>query len=209
MADFENAIGKARNYETYCKISLAETLIEKLSDNAPTHLIGHARVDNEQDLDMKAGCAARALEELLNFDLPKVCVSKANGDPLPKQLALIADEATRQLKVYRAGVAEALLKTEPSIAEMKKKYENKITADPKHTAAEGQRSIEELAALFAAWCPIGKKLSDVETIVGSPTVKYEGQLCYSFRCNSINGAGVKFMIRKDVIVAVRWVIGKD
>ena len=92
---------------------------------------------------------------------------------------------------------------------MKKKYADKITGNPAHSAAEGQRSIEQLAALFAEWCPIGKKLSDIQDIVGSPTIEYEGRPCYSFRCANPNGAGVEFLIRDSAVAGVLWIVGKD
>jgi hypothetical protein len=212
LSAFENAVNKARNYQTYCKISLAVKLIECLKDETPTHLVGHEHADNEHDLNIKAGCAARALEELLGFDLQKIHVPNSYGERLSKQLIPIAEEATRQLKAYRAGVVECLSKRELSIDDLKKKYEKKITkqnVDPKDWAKEGLQSIEQLDALFAEWCPIGKKLTDVEAIVGASTMQYEGLPAFSFRCYHPDGAGVKFMIKDGVITGVFWAFGRD
>jgi len=224
LAGFERAIDKARNYETYCKISLAEALIESLKDETPSHVseqgrrvilpqgktqtpVAEQNPSTDRCLDVKAGCAARALEKLLNFELPKLYAENESEKPRSKQLAAVAEEATRQLNAYRTGVAEALSKKEPSLADVKKKYEGKIITDLTQSAAEARPSIEHLAALFEEWCPIGKKLSDIESIAG-PTMEFEGRPCYNFRYGN-DGLGVKFVIKKDVIVAVIWIAGRD
>jgi len=113
------------------------------------------------DLNTDAGRSAHAIERLLACRLSIVVTKNTSRE----QLETLHTEAAKEIDLLVTRVTEAELrkKDTPSVEELAKRYMGRIVPPPKEAAPKSTRSCGQL---FEEWNPIGKKLSDLETIFG-------------------------------------------
>ena len=185
---------------TYMKLVFAEELANRLlidKECPMSELAGHryAYREGTHDLRRLPGRAAHALEHLLGVALPKVTPASS-----PADLKLLHGKAVRLLGAYRSGVMAMVRDYEIG------KRADALTATYKGKVRPGARHWYEstlaMARLLADWFPIGKKLSDLEKIVGyKPDRRDRKQVSYWFE-TSTGGWAFHFTIEDGIITSV-------
>jgi hypothetical protein len=187
----------------YLKPAILEALAEYLTSVEICEIRDYSYEKNSHDLNCAAERAALAFEKLMGIELIKI-----NQTISKDAQQNIRDEAEKLIKAYNAGIIamSGEIKHEKSIDELTKSYIGKIKH--KKQTNDYEKSFNLMSELFLDWFPIGKKLSDLENIMGSIGIKRDdGSVEYNFE----NGwAGVQYRLKtvSGIIVSVS-IIGME
>lgn len=144
-----------------------ELLLEEVLSQTRYYLVDYTYEKGSNDLRLVAGRATEALERLLGAELPKITPASS-----AEHAKRVHAEAAKLLRVYRSGLLT--LAGEYKIGKpkeaLKRTYEGKIEQKSQHKE-EVFRAACLLAKLLQEWFPLGKKLSDLEEIVGYKTLR--------------------------------------
>lgn len=194
LSELRKTVSSMKQAPLYLRLSLAELLVDSLRDEAKATAITYEWKKGTHDRGRVAGRAAWALEQIIGKEL-KV-VRPTTSAP---QLGLVRDEAVRLVRSYRSRALRIRSGSEPSPDALKISYANKI--NPGISGELARKSSKAMNRLLSEWCPIGKRLSDLESIVGKPARVSVDKVYYRFD-SGYGGVDYRFKVKKGVIESV-------
>ena len=160
-------IDKWMRAPSYLRLTMMELLLEEVLSQRRHDLVDYTYEQGGNDLGLIAGRATEALERLLGAELPKITPTSS-----AEHAKRVHAEAAKLLRVYRSGLLT--LAGEYKIGKpkevLRRAYDGKISPTRRATK-DVYRTACVLAKLLQEWFPIGKKMSDLEEIVGYKTLR--------------------------------------
>lgn len=186
----------------YQRLSVSEYLLAFLLDGNTCETVQYRRQEGRHDLNVVAGRAGWALEELLGEKLGTI-----GRESTKRAREGVHSEARKKVDAYRVRIVKSKMgsKTEESTEVLKARYEGKIK--PGITGAEAAKYSGAMARLLAEWFPLGKKIGELQEIVGDPGEKDNEVVSYRFD-SGLGGLEYQFKVKEGVIRSV-LVIGLD
>ncbi len=160
-AKLQQIVETMRKKPLLYKVLAGPTFVNALTGDHPTPLDGFEWQEGKHDFNRYPGRAAWAMEELLGIKLPTVTPKTTK-----KELAEIQKEAERLLREHTKKIMKESGegKVGRPTAEIKKLYHGKIVQSQDHEKSIAAGRV--MAVMLDEWFPLGKKLSDLEEIVG-------------------------------------------
>lgn len=162
----------------YLKPALLEELAGHVTPSQKRETRDYSWEKGTHDMNQPAGRAAWAVESLTGIDLAKVTPTSSEAE-----IQKIRGQAEKLIEAYNAGILAMALEIKPEkpLDELKGIYHGKI----KHGVPSNdfQESFKLMSELLEQWFPLGKKLSELEDIIGSPGTEREksGGVEYRFK----------------------------
>jgi hypothetical protein len=198
MKSIEASLQKWRTAPLYQKISASEDLAGSLLSAEVTETTGYRWQEGSHDCNQIAGRAAWALEEMLGIQLSPVTPGISR-----EQLRRVHAEARSLLEAYRRGAMSLASERDADgshIQRLKRSYAGKIELGLTMDRAPGCSAA--FNRLLQEWFPLGKKVGDLDAIIGAVGEKTGGNVYYRFD-NGESGVQYEVKTRDGVIVAVR------
>lgn len=198
--DWESLKSKLEEWkigQPYLKLSGAEFLLKYLAVEETCETPNYEWKEGTHDLRQVAGRAAWIFDELLDTRLPAV-----SPDSSKKELEAVTREASNCVEAYRKAMIDlaSAYQVGGNIDDLAAKYNGKIK--PGVTGNKAEAYSKEMASLLAEFCPIGRKIEDLEKIIGSQGKKRDGQVYFVFD-SGYGGTVYRFVIRDSVVISVR------
>lgn len=182
----------ARPYDT---LAVLEGLLPSLSLVEKAETRNYEWTKGTHDLRIVAGRAARRFDAILSTKLPPVTSATTQ-----EQAVDLYHRVAPIVKGYRLGV-EDMSRTygsRKSVAELKKAYAGRM--EPRF-GENWMKSFSAMEELLDEWCPIGKRITDLAEIVGSPGEEAGRDRIYGFE-GGFFGVQLRFRIADGVIHSV-------
>lgn len=149
------------------RLSVGFFLVKALGEDREVEMPGYSRAPGTHSLSRTAGRAAYFLEHAFPITLPTISETTSAGE-----IQLIQEAAERQYNAYRAGVMTMVetYKIGDNPQQLADQYRESIYVGVKpenhkyQFFGEGEPAFKQMLHEFF---PIGKKLSDLETIMGA------------------------------------------
>jgi hypothetical protein len=203
LSGMEKIIQNWQKGPSYLKLSLLETLTDHLKTLEKCSTRNYIWEEGTHDLNRKNGRAAWAIEKLLEIKLDKI-----TPDSTWEENQKIYNECANIVKAYRAGIMSAAseVKNIKTKEELTKSYKDKIKPG---ISTKHEESFNSMSSLLSEWFPIGRKLSDLEEIVGTPGTNRPKENCidYDFQ-NGVDGVLYRFTVEDGIITSV-LILGID
>jgi hypothetical protein len=179
----DKAVSKLRELPLFFRLSVAIKLADKVESDrrVKTALDNYQWEHGTTDLNLISGRSAWAIEKLLGIEVPPI--SKDTGD---EERLRISVGVKQQLTAFSKGVLAILeaQKKDPPVNELVKRYGDLRLgiSNKKATGSvlDARKSLEDFLKLLNEWFPIGRSVSDLETIVGVEGEKFEKGIMYEF-----------------------------
>lgn len=171
----QTSVERLKKEPLYLRLSYAPYFVELLEDGQERETLYYEWEDGTHDLRIVAGRAGWLLQEV--YDIEVVTIDSSTTAKARKQAR---DLARAQLDVY---IACAMVQVEldsvgRNIDGLKAEYQAKFLRElPHENSTRFDMGAGKLfAALFDDFFPLGKKLEDLERIVGRKAYAYESKL---------------------------------
>lgn len=187
LDDLEEVSDELRKAPLYLRLSIAALLVEETASYERCELRGYTYGNDDQDLNWVAGRSAFLLEKALGVPLPRLAPNSTTRhvDHLHAEAAKAYNALRQQI------VAQHMAIRDPSVdPALKMKYAGKI--DPTRSAARFDEDVLALYDLLNEWFPLGRKMRELEEIVGHEAQRYRDGFCYTF---DEGYGGVRFVFR--------------
>ncbi|MCP3905415.1 MAG: hypothetical protein GY715_17455 [Planctomycetes bacterium] len=212
-----HASRQAKESPLYRRLSVAPFILEAIDDPKAIRGSDDQPPPGTHDLRRVAGRAAYYLEHVLPITLPTITETTSEAE-----LKQIQASARRQYEAYRAGVND-MVQTYGiggNVEDLHRRYRHQIfqsVESPGHGFwEEGAPHFKQMLRDFF---PLGKRLGDLETIMGARAYAYDtnlrdressddvtGVFKYSYHDHSMMfGMGYYFLVENGVITAVNTV----
>ncbi|MDA1142439.1 MAG: hypothetical protein O3B01_28070 [Planctomycetota bacterium] len=196
VPSLRNRLHEYTKANPYQKLTACRSLIDRLGDKRKIDALNYVNSAADHDLAYVPGRTAWAIEILLGINLSKVTTNSSQNE-----LDTVRKQAQQYLKafesamlsmetIYRIGFKESSM--------LSKKYGGRIVTGVSEKADE---SAQAMKALLDTWFPLGKKLSDLEKIIGRSPDWKSGKACFRFD-NGQDGIEFQFTVDEGVITAV-------
>jgi hypothetical protein len=151
---------KAPPYQT---VSAAEYLLPYVLEEKQLKTPEYRWREGTHDLDQVSGRAAWALDELLGIKLTRIVPGSTRNDQ-----GQVYREAERAVQASYAWVVKFADdgKNEERVRTLKARYAGKIK--PWNTGFNAPKHSRAMLEFLVEWCPLGKKLTDLQEIIGTP-----------------------------------------
>lgn len=216
MARLDRETKQLKEQPEYLRLSYAPYLVELLTDRRQRETLYYEWAPGTHDLRLVAGRAAWVLQEVYRITIPpldsKATAEICAGAQKAVQVQLQAIRTTTMALVEFEGVGH-------DVDALERKYQDKIQAQSPY---EGSRRFRRAAAkplreMLNEFFPLGKKLTDLERIVGQRAYVYDPSLrvretsekvtgVFEYGCtDGMFGEAYFFLVRGGVIEAVSWI----
>ncbi len=159
-------IDRVRKQPLYLRLSAASSLVDLMVDRNVVAL-HHYSPNGDHDLRLIAGRAAFAIDRLFPISVPTI-----TRDTVPEDLARLAEAVRQQLDAYRLGVLAVVNEYQigEDHARLAQTYQERIhegIPEADRTFFFTTRGASDFRECLDAFFPIGKRLDDLEAIVGA------------------------------------------
>lgn len=200
--DFEKETLKWKTAPTRKKIEKIPSILKCIQIDDCLHMDKYIYEEGKNDLERTSGRAAEVIEVVYGLKAGKIGPKSSKSD-----IAAIFDRAKELLDAYAKGAID-MSKEIYSVSKerMKEKYANKITFEVKNKdnvtkVRDGMRKMDEL---LKEWFPLGKKISDLEEIVGEKSDRKSKQnfAMYYFEMG-MTTYRYEFQLDNDIIINIK------
>lgn len=170
----EQQIAKFKYASPYQRLAVVRQLLTYIDSKDVILGVDYKPTEGKHNLQLVAGRAVWAIELFLGVELPVVesILSEADSAELTRV-------ATACVKAYENALLDLGTSYDvgSTTAEMVKQYRGKIQPGSRDHA---RQNVSLTLELFTQWFPLGRKLSELESIIGEKPQKQNGLFEYRF-----------------------------
>lgn len=197
----------------YLKLSYAPYLLERLKSTEKCETQEYERSPADHDLNCIAGRAAWILEGAFDIAIPAIEASSTQGERENSHRL-----AARQLDAFERGVTQAVqqYRVGDHKTALKHKYQRRILegSPEEHGPLFTIQAVHPMNAMLEEWFPLGKRLADLEAIIGRKAWSYHRKRrddessehvsgVFEYKCDSgFHGTAYYLLVREGVIEAM-------